>query len=201
MYQVYGFYRSAIGTNFGNVQLIGAGTQVLTNTHTYVGSTTINSGMTLSLGTLSQIGPSVTGGGLSLGETGYLALTSATTNTLSSTVSGTGYFVLSSGASLTVTSAATVSNTHFTVASGATVDLTGIASSAKTIGGLSGAGTVLVGNNTLLISDVPAVGTINSSAMPLFTGQIYSTGTSASTGGLTISATATPATSLQRNGS
>jgi len=182
-------FTGTIAGTAGSVSITGPGTQTYTGTQTYSGTTTVGTNATLSLGTLGQISNSLTAG-LTLTEPGTLALTSATTNTLSTTVSGSGTIALVSGASLAITSAASVSNVHFTAPAGASLDVTGLASATKSIGGLTGSGAVLVGSNTLIISDVPATGSYAS--LPIFSGGIYSTGTSATSGGLTVNASTTP---------
>ena len=144
-------------------------------------------------GLSSVSGSTVTLGSKTLTISGRAASSNIISGTISSSVSGASIgtiALLNSGTGVAVTSTATATGVVFAPAANTSLDLSAYLGATKTIGGLAGAGTVLIGNATLAIVGPVITGT--STDLPSFSGAIYNTGTSASTGGLTISAAAAP---------
>jgi fibronectin-binding autotransporter adhesin len=181
------FFAGAISGTGGNLAITG-GSETLTGTNTYTGTTTIGSGALL------QIGSNTANGSLGSGavtDNGLLIYFRTSAATLGSVISGTGNLFQKGTGTLTLTGANTYTGTT-TINSGATLALSGTGSVATSSGvaptgtfditqttsgasitSLSGSGTAALGSKTLTITN--AVGT--------FSGVIQDAGIGGGTGG------------------
>ena len=177
-----------------------AGTLFLTGSNAYTGTTTIDSGATLSVGNSSLSGSLGIG---AVTNNGALAFSRSNPLTVSNDISGTGSVTQAGGSITTLTGTNTYSgatsvnngtlragatnsfssNSAFNVAASTTLDVNGFN---QTIGSLAGAGSVILGSATL------TAGGDNSST--LFSGVISGNGgglTKTGTGTLTLTGTNT----------